>query len=155
MADYAVALLVGNLSLGFYNMGTILAHEIDIFRSWRLIDKKDFPTVQLRHWKKLPYWIFLPVGLALSGSVAMVWIHPAGSEAWAIFGNIACQVLALALTLAFWGPWQAKLSADERGPESPYLDRILRTHWIRTLLICGSAVLLLIWTVGLAVHAGV
>lgn len=36
MVDLAVFLLL-NLALGFYNLGTIWAHEIDIFRSWDLL----------------------------------------------------------------------------------------------------------------------
>src|SRR5580704_11492007 len=32
---------------------------------------------------------------------------------------------------------------DPRGPESPYLRTILRTHWVRTALITVSALLLL------------
>jgi hypothetical protein len=44
--------LLANLALAFYNVGTIWAHEVDIFRSWKLIDPKDFPAVQRAHWKK-------------------------------------------------------------------------------------------------------
>lgn len=39
--------------------------------------------------------------------------------------NVACA----------WGPWQAALSRHPLGPASPYLDRILRTHWLRILLL--------------------
>jgi hypothetical protein len=49
------------------------------------------------------------------------------------------------LTAIYWGRWQAKLSKDERGPASPYLTNILATHWIRTLLISGYALILLGW----------
>ena len=47
--------LLLNLALGFYNVGTIWAHEVDIFRSWRLVDRKDFHALQQTHWRKLPY----------------------------------------------------------------------------------------------------
>jgi hypothetical protein len=43
------------------------------------------------------------------------------------------------------GRWQAALSRDERGPDSPYLARILATHWLRTLLFNANAVLLVVW----------
>jgi hypothetical protein len=46
---------------------------------------------------------------------------------------LACQLASHLLTAIFWGPWQAKLSHDDRGPASPYLERILTTHWLRTL----------------------
>ena len=59
--------LLLNLALGLYNVGTIWAHEVDIFRSWRLVDPKDFLQIQTVHWHKLPYWVFIPVGLGLAG----------------------------------------------------------------------------------------
>jgi hypothetical protein len=43
------AFLLLNLAFGFYNVGTIWAHEIDIFRSWKLLDPKGFHEVQRVH----------------------------------------------------------------------------------------------------------
>jgi hypothetical protein len=74
--------------LPFYNVETIWAHEVDIFRSWKLLDPKTFPAVQDVHWKKLPFWVFIPVGLALIGSIVF-WYHPDKipvSEVWPAFG---------------------------------------------------------------------
>lgn len=142
-----VAFLLGNLALSFYLAGAIWAVEIDIFRTWKLIDPKDFPTVQDVHWRKLPYWVFAPLGLALAGSIALTWYHPAGSPLWGIAGNLGCLIFSLALTAIFWGPWQAKLSKDPAGSGSVYLDKILKTHWIRTALINAYALILLAWTI--------
>jgi hypothetical protein len=139
----ASGFLLLNLVLAFYNVGTIWAHEIDIFRTWALVDRKDFHQIQRVHWHKLPYWIFLPVGLALVGVLALLWYHPSGMPmvwAAAAFGMLLSSHL---LTAVFWGPWQAKLSRDDRGSDSPYLANILSTHWIRTALINGYAFLLL------------
>jgi len=141
--------LLLNLAVCFYDVGTIWAHEIDIFRSWRLVPVDRFQTVQTVHWRKLPYWIFLPVGLALAGSIALVPIHPAGSPAWGIWGNLGCQALSWLLTVLFWGRWQAKLSRDPEGPQSVFLAKILRTHWVRTLLINASAAFVLAWLIAL------
>jgi hypothetical protein len=138
--------LLANLALAFYNVGTIWAHEVDIFRSWKLLDAETFHAVQLAHWKKLPYWVLAPVALSLAGSIALVWYHPAGSPGWAIWGNLACQFLSHGLTAAFWGRWQAKLSTDPLGAQSPFLDKILKTHWLRTLLITACAAILFVWT---------
>jgi hypothetical protein len=132
-----------NLALAFYNVGTIWAHEVDIFRTWRLIGRAEFHRVQAVHWKKLPYWVLLPVALALAGSIALLWFHPAGMPKPALWVAVLCQLASLALTAALWGRWQAKLSQDERGSDSPYLDRILRTHWLRTALINAYALSLL------------
>ena len=138
-------LLLLNLVLAFYNVGTIWAHELDIFRTWKLISPEDFPKVQRAHWRKLPYWIFTPVGSALCGAVALVWYHPVGSPVWAIWANLSCQVLAIVLTAMLWGQWQAKLAKDPLGSRSQYLTKILETHWMRTLLINAYAFILLAW----------
>ncbi|MFZ1128015.1 hypothetical protein [Methanoregula sp.] len=147
MPDYSLVFLLLNVALGFYNAGTIWAMEIDIFRTWKLVGPKEFHNIQVTHWKKLPYWIFTPVALTLTGGIILVFFHPAGSPAWAIFGNITAQLLSLLLTVIFWGRWQAALSRDEAGPASEYLDKILRTHWIRTFLINIYAVILLAWAI--------
>ncbi len=139
--------LLLNLALAFYNVGTIWANEVDIFRSWKLVGPEKFHEVQRVHWHKLPYWVLIPFGLAFGGSVALIWYHPAGSPGWGIWGVFLCQVLAVALTGILWGPWQAALSRDPLGPESPYLEKILRTHWLRTLLINLCAAILLAWTI--------
>lgn len=143
----AKGFLLFNLALAFYLVGAIWAHEVDIFRTWKYIDVKDFPTVQSVHWHKLPYWIFSPLVLALAGSIALIWYHPDASPSWAIWGNLGCQLASHLLTAIFWGRWQGMLSKDPRGPASPYLAKILSTHWIRTLLITAYGLILLAWAI--------
>lgn len=138
--------LLLNLALAFYNAGTIWAHEVDIFRSWKLVPRDAFPQLQSVHWSKLPYWVFLPVGLSFAGSIALLWYRPTGSAAWP-WSALACQAASHGLTSFLWGPWQARLSRDPLGPDSPYLVKILSTHWIRTMLINAYALILLLWTI--------
>ncbi len=108
--------LLLNVVLGFYNVGTIWAHEVDIFRSWKLVGTARFHEVQRVHWRKIPYWVLMPVGLAFCGSVALLWYHPAGSPIWGIWGVFLCQALSLILTAIFWGPLAGKTGA--RSPRS-------------------------------------
>ena len=138
--------LLLNLALAFYNVGTIWAMEVDIFRSWRYLEPKTFILVQTIHWKKLPYWIFFPVLLAFIGAIILFWYHPDNIPIWEIWTVFLIQLISHILTAIFWGQWQAKLSKDELGGASPYLDKILRTHWIRTALINAYAFVLLIIT---------
>jgi hypothetical protein len=147
MQQNAIIFLVVNLALAFYNTGTIWAMEVDIFSSWRLLDKTSFNAVRKAHWKKLPYWIFIPVAAALIGSIALIWYHPQGSPAWAIWGNLACQLCSHILTAVFWGPWQARLSLDAKAAQSPLMQKILDTHWVRTMLINWYAFIQLFWVV--------
>jgi hypothetical protein len=139
--------LLLNLAVAFYNVGTIWAHEIDIFRSWKLLDPKVFHEVQRVHWRKLPYWIFAPVGLSILGSIALVWYHPNNSPLWCMVGVLLCQVLSIVLTAMYWGRWQEQLARDPLGPKSLYLAKILDTHWVRTLLINTYALILLWWSI--------
>jgi hypothetical protein len=136
------AFLLLNVALAFYNVGTIWAHELDIFRSWQLIGPR-FHEVQSAHWKRLPYWVLVPVAAAFAGTLALLWYHPAASPRWAIAVAFGCQAASAILTGLFWGRWQAALSRDPLGAQSPLLAMILRTHWVRTALINGSAFALL------------
>ena len=139
--------LLLNLVVAFYNIGTIWAHELDIFRTWRLLDSKTFHAVQGDHWRKLPYWVFTPVGISFVGSILLFWYHPdkiPSAEIWLAF---IIQFLSHFLTAIFWGQWQAKLSKDELGAASPWLAKILKTHWIRTALINAYGLMLLYMTI--------
>jgi hypothetical protein len=139
--------LILNLALAFYNIGTIWAHEVDIFRSWKLVDPGSFRLIQTAHWRKLPYWVLLPVGLALAGTIGLIWYRPAHSPVWAVWCALGCQIASHAMTGLLWGKWQARLSKDPRGPASPWLVSILSTHWIRTLLINANGFILLAWAI--------
>jgi hypothetical protein len=143
------AFLLLNLALAFYNVGTIWAHEVDIFRSWRLVGPTEFHRVQAVHWRKLPYWVLGPVGLALAAALALPWAAPPGAPRWGAWGAIAVQGASLLLTALLWAPWQARLAQDGAGPRSPYLARILATHWVRTLLVNANAAVLLAWSLRL------
>jgi hypothetical protein len=139
--------LLLNVALAFYLVGCIWAHEVDIFRNWRVLDPENFRRVQQVHWTKLPYWVFVPLAAAFAGSIALIWYRPPGSPEWAVWSNVGCQVTSHVLTAVLWGPWQAKLSRDDAGGRSEYLDLIVRTHWIRTLLITAFGAVQLAWAV--------
>lgn len=134
--------LLLNLALAFYNTGTIWAHEIDIFRTWKLVDPHAFHRIQQVHWRKIPYWVFVPVGLSFAGSVALFWYHPLKIATGEIILAFGTQFLSHVLTGIFWGPWQAKLSQDPAGSKSIYLHKILKSHWVRTSLITLYSVIL-------------
>ena len=145
--DPAKAFLLFNLALAFYLVGAIWAHEVDIFRTWRLIGPEQFHAVQATHWRKLPYWVFSPLAAAFAGGIGLIWLHPAGSPVWGPWANLGLQAASGLLTAVFWGPWQARLNRDPAGPQSVHLARILGTHWVRTLLITAYGGVLFAWSV--------
>src|SRR5215467_7458547 len=95
--------LVCNLALAFYNVGTIWAMEVDIFRSWQRVGVREFHTVQAVHWRKLQYWVLLPIALAFLGSIVLVFGHPNGPAAYAIWGNFLFQLASHTATTNTWG----------------------------------------------------
>src|SRR5215469_16745159 len=95
--------LLLNLALAFYNAGTIWAHEIDIFRSWKLVPVDAFHRVQEVHWRKLPYWVLAPVVAAFAGSISLIWYRPSDSPQWAVWCALGCQVMSHVLTAITWG----------------------------------------------------
>jgi len=146
MADARTIFLLANVALAFLIAGFVWAHQLEIFRSWRLIDAKSFRAVHDAHWRTLPIWA-VAIGLGLAGSIALIWYHPTGTPAWAIWASVLCQVLTQVLTLFFWGRWQAQLRSGLSGPDSPVLDRLVRTHWVRAGLISANALILVLWMV--------
>ena len=44
-----------------------------------------------------------------------------------------------------WGRWQALITFQNLGPQDPLVQRLVATHWIRTLLVAAYA-LVLAWT---------
>jgi hypothetical protein len=85
--------------------------------------------------------IFPSAGIALLGSFAQLWVQPAHVPRWIIPLNCLLQALVYILTGAWWGRWQAQLESVrlEDGSLNPAYQRLLRTHWLRVLLLSISA----------------
>jgi hypothetical protein len=111
-----------------------------------MLRAEELETVFAEMGKARPDAAIVQPSLPANG-VALVWYHPTSSPVWAIWANLICQALAIVLTAILWGQWQAKLSKDPLGSRSPYLTKILATHWLRTLLINADALILLTWAV--------
>jgi hypothetical protein len=120
--DPKVFLLL-DLALAFSNVGTMWAHEMDIFPSWKLLDPSNFHAVQRLHWPK-QYRPHL--------------VSPRQLAALGVAGAVLCQAVSIVLTAGYWGRWQARIGRDPAGPDSRYLAQILNMHWARFLLVCRS-----------------
>jgi hypothetical protein len=58
----SAAFLLFNVALAFYNVGTVWAHELDIFRSWKLIDPKNFGDYNVNKANRIMYNQFRVTG---------------------------------------------------------------------------------------------
>ena len=91
----------------------------------------------------------VPAGqVAFFGSIAMIWLRPAGVTAAPVWLNVALQVATYAATAAFWGRWQAQTHfarLPDGSLDSTYL-RTMSTHWIRAAIITLNG-LVVFWMV--------
>lgn len=115
-----------NLALSFYLGGAIWAIEVDIFRSWKLVNATDFPKVQLAHWHKLPYWVFTPLALALAGSVTLIWYHPAGSPGMGDLGEFSLPTQFAHVDGDLLGPMAVEAGQRPSRPCKPVLGSDIR-----------------------------
>ena len=146
MVDYGKFLLLANLAVSFYLVGCIWAHEIDIFRSWQLLDLEAFRSGADGPMAQVAILDFRAAGTCVPRVTRTHLETSGGSPTWAICRNLALLLLSFFLTAFMWGRWQARLSVDPLGSGSPYLKKILQTHWMRTALINAYAPVLFLST---------
>jgi len=97
-----------NLSLAFYNtvqFGTRNRYFQN--RKWLM---PEIHAVQRTHWRKLPYWVFIPVGLSCRAQ-SLILYHPDKIAIWK-YGPLLLPIPLTTFLLHFLGPWQARLSKD-------------------------------------------
>jgi hypothetical protein len=145
--EFKIIFLLAILALAFYGIGTIWVIELDVFRTWKMLDKPTFDRVRSAHWKKLPYFVFIPVGILFIGSIVLLFVHPDNSPVALIWGAFLSQAVSHLLTGLFWGRWQAKIASNNIGPADPLLDKIIRTHWVRTALVNINGIILFLLTI--------
>lgn len=135
------------LGIAWYNVAAIWLMEVEIFRSWQLMDKASFQRVRAAHWRKLPGLVFVPLGITFVGVVLLIWFHPIGTPGWMIWTGLGLQLAAWVLTAMFWGRWQARITYEDIEPSDPLVSRLINTHWVRTLLVTLYGILLFWMTV--------
>ena len=56
--------------------------------------------------------------------------------------GLALQLAAHLLTVVMWSRWQALITFQNLGPQDPLVERLVATHWIRTVLVAAYALVL-------------
>jgi hypothetical protein len=97
----------------------------------------DFSAYHNAWWAMIKPVIFPVAAIAVSGSIALIWLRPEGVTAAPVWLNIALQVATYTLTAAFWARWQAQTHYAKLpdGSLDPMYVRAMSTHWIRATLI--------------------
>ena len=130
-----------------YNVGTIWMTQFG-WRLWPYVAPNDFAAYHGAWWAMIKPVIFPVATVAFFGSIAMIWLRPAGVTAAPVWLNVALQVATYAATAAFWGRWQAQTHfarLPDGSLDSTYL-RTMSTHWIRAAIITLNG-LVVFWMV--------
>jgi hypothetical protein len=147
-------ILIASFAASFYNVGTIWMTQFG-WRLWPYVAPADFEKYHLAWWTMIKPVIFPVAAVAFAGSVAMLWLRPAGVSAAAVWLNFALQILTYGATIAFWGRWQAQthFAVLPDGSFDPTYMRTMSTHWIRGAIITLNG-LVILWMVVQHLSAG-
>ena len=128
--------LMTTFAASFYGIGNIWMTQFG-WRLWPYVAPDDFSAYHNAWWAMIKPVIFPVAAIAVSGSIALIWLRPEGVTAAPVWLNIALQVATYTLTAAFWARWQAQTHYAKLpdGSLDPMYVRAMSTHWIRATLI--------------------
>lgn len=134
--------LLTTLAASFYGVGNIWMTQFG-WRLWPYVAPADFGQYHNAWWSMIKPVIFPVAGVAFAGAFALIWWRPAGVAPISVWLNAGIQVLIYALTVIFWGRWQAQIHFARMpdGELDPMYLRSMSTHWIRAALITLSGFL--------------
>ena len=115
------------------------------YRLWPYVSPGDFDAYHGAWCMKIIPVVFPVAGVALLGSIALIWWRPAGVTATAVWLNLGVQLVTHASTAAFWARWQANTHFAKLGDGTldPMYARIIAAHWLRAALITLNGLVVL------------
>jgi hypothetical protein len=119
--------------LTVWNAALIWMTQVLCYPLWPMVGAANFHDYHLAWWHSV-WWTFIPAGLALIGSIRLLFARPLYFPRWAAIGAVAAQLIALVVTLIFWAPLQASLSTGS-GLDLAGFHTLLWTHWFRVTLL--------------------
>jgi hypothetical protein len=128
-------LLVWTTALAWYHVGFVWLVQVVAWPLFAYVGASEFDAYHKAWWRGIRYILFVPSGLALVGGLLLLFFAPAGVPEWLRALGLGLYVLTYVVTAIWFGPQQAQLT-DTR---SPRFALIIKTHWVRTALVSGSA----------------
>ena len=126
--------------LTVWNAALIWMTQVMCYPLWPMVGSANFHDYHVNWWHSV-WWTFIPAGLALVGSVLLLFGRPPYFSRPAAYCAVAAQIAALIATLIFWAPLQASLSTSH-GLDIAGYHPLMWTHWFRVALIWVPAVLM-------------
>lgn len=128
-------LLLATAALGMYSVGCVWLVQLVCYRLWPYVGGREAYAYHVAWWHSIWGPIFIPAGLVVLGSAAMLRDRPEGVTRPVAWFGFALQMVTYLLTAAWWGPLMARMVTAEAGMSMRLYHLLMATHWVRWGLI--------------------
>jgi len=127
-------LLFVTSALGMYAVGNIWFVHLVSYALWPYVGKQQAYAYHIAWWHSIWGVLFIPAGIVLAGSIAMLRVRPIGVSRRTGRAGFVLQLLVYVLTGAWFGPLMARLASPDAGLSLPLYHLLMTTHWVRFAL---------------------
>jgi len=136
-------LLLINLALGFYSVGTVWLVQLSSYPLWIRVGREEFHDYHIAWWRSIWLPILFPGLLAFLGAVAALWLRPPHVPVGAVWLGVLLQIAWIVGTVVWWGPLMARIGRVPGEFQTELFHLLLRTHWLRVAFITTYGLLVL------------
>jgi hypothetical protein len=133
-------LLFATSALGLYAVGNIWFVQLVSYRLWPYVRKQEAYAYHIAWWHSIWGVLFIPAGVVLLSSLAMLWIRPDGVSRRTGRLGFALQLVIYIVTGAWFAPLMARLATQDAGLSLPLYHLLMTTHWVRLTLFTAYGV---------------
>jgi hypothetical protein len=154
-------LLLINLILSFMGVGQVWQVQLSSYPLWAYVGPNEFRTYHIAWWHSIWIPLFIPAGLAIVCTIALLWWRPSNIGKSSVRGAIVVLIITYVLTSIWWGPLMALIGSTPVEAQDivhafPYFATLglqsktepqlyallLSTHWLRTALLTLYGILI-------------
>jgi hypothetical protein len=139
--DRKRSLLFVTSALGMYAVGNIWFVQLVSYALWPYVGKREAYAYHIAWWHSIWGVLFIPAGVVLLGSIAMLRIRPDGVSRHTGQVGFGLQLLVYVITAAWFGPLMARLASPDAGLSLPLYHLLMTTHWVRFALFTNYGIL--------------
>lgn len=134
-----LVLLVSS-ALGMYGAGNVCLVQLLCYRLWPAVGREEAFAYHNAWWHSIWFVLFIPAGLVVLGSVAMLWVRPEGITRRDGWTGIWLQVALCVVTGAWFAPLMARLATEDGGLKMPLYRLMMETHWVRFAIVMAYGI---------------
>jgi hypothetical protein len=134
-------LLFVTSALGMYAVGNIWFVHLVSYALWPYVGKQEAYAYHIAWWHSIWGVLFIPAGVVLVGSIAMLRVRPDGVSRQTGQAGFGLQLLVYLITAVWFGPLMARLASPDAGLSLSLYHLLMTTHWVRFALFTAYGIL--------------